>query len=509
MKTFGRILMPALLLAGISLPAMAQKLGYEPPRRANQKDVYCSGFVASQRLPEDLRIIMGEDALGRITYGQRDFVYLSRGANGGVQEGQRYFVVRPMSDPNPIKAFGRQRAILNSIGQLYEDIGRVAVHVVHATTATAEVVEACDPLQPGDILVPFQPRPQPAYKPARAFDRFTAPSGRAEGTVILGKDFGHTMGEGDPIYINLGSGQGVELGDYYTIFRYASGSLYEGDKGVRRGQTDLKRLRGVNYDVPDIREDLPREVLGEAFVVHVDQHSSTAVITLSLTEVHAGDFVELQPPAPPLARLTVIPASIPRGETATLSWNVQGAQQATIAPGVGAVSGRGSAQVSPERNTTYTLNASGRGGSVEDTATLEVIQPPPPPPPPPPAPKPPAPSLQELFAQNVEDIFFDFDKFNIKEQAAAKLQRAAEFLLAHPEIRILIEGHADEIYTEEYNLALGGRRAEATKNYLVQLGVSAERIDTVSLGESQPFCTESSEEWCRALNRRSHFVMQQ
>ncbi len=507
MKTLGRAFLPALLLAAISLPAVAQ-VGYEPPRRANLKDVYCSGFVASSRLPEDLHIIMGEDALGRITYTQRDYVYLSQGRNGGVQEGQRYLVVRREDDSNPIDAFGRQWAILNSVGELYQDIGQLRVHTVHETTATAEVVEACDSLQAGDIVIPFQKRPQPDYKPAQEFNRFAPPSGLAEGTILLGKDFAHTIGQGDPIYVNLGTNQGVELGDYYTLFRYASGTLYEGYQGIRRGQTDLERLRSVNYDVPGIRKDLPREQIGEALVVHVDEDSSTAVITLSLTEVHAGDFVELQPPAPPAAELSVLPASIPRGDQASLRWRVQAAQQAAITPEIGAVSGKGSTPVSPTETTTYTLTATGRGGTTESSVTLEVIQPPPPPPPPPP-PAPPAPSLEELFAQNVEDIFFEFDKYNITEQAAAKLQRAAEFLLAHPDIQVLIEGHADEIGTEQYNMDLGGRRAEATRNYLVELGVAPERFTTVTLGETQPFCTESSEEWCRAINRRAHFVMQQ
>ncbi|MFQ5664043.1 MAG: OmpA family protein, partial [Terriglobia bacterium] len=175
---------------------------------------------------------------------------------------------------------------------------------------------------------------------------------------------------------------------------------------------------------------------------------------------------------------------------------------------IGRVSGRGSATVNPTQTTTYTLTARGPSGSEQATATLQVVQPPPPPPPPAPPPAPAEPSLDELFAQYVQDIFFEFNKAEIRPEAAATLQRVAEFLQSQPQARILIEGHCDEIGSDEYNLALGVRRAEATKNYLISLGVNAEQLETLSLGKTQPFCTESREEACRQLNRRAHFVLQ-
>ena len=95
----------------------------------------------------------------------------------------------------------------------------------------------------------------------------------------------------------------------------------------------------------------------------------------------------------------------------------------------------------------------------------------------------------------------------VMSEAAAVLQRTAEFLLAYPEALILIEGHCDEVGTDDYNLRLGTRRAEAARDHLVSLGVSPERLQTVSVGKQQPFCTESSDEPCRQLNRRAHFVL--
>ncbi|MFQ5778573.1 MAG: OmpA family protein [Terriglobia bacterium] len=508
MKRLREALIVSLLVLGVSLAGLAQE--YEPPTQANSKDIYCSGFVASTPLPSNLRIVMAEDALGRIVYSQYDYVYLGQGGNGGVQEGQRYLVVRPVNDPDPIDAFGpfrKQTSILKRIGRLYQDIGRVQVTAVGQTTATAVVQEACDALNAGDVVIPFEERPAPEYKPAETFDRFAPPSGLAEGTVILGKDFQHMMGQGDPIYVNLGTAQGAKVGDYYRLYRYGSGTIYEGYKGMGGGT--LRSQRGIprGYEIPRMRRDLPREVLGEAQVVRSDQNSSTAIVTLSLREIHAGDFVELQPPAAPQASLAVEPASIPRGASATLSWVARAADQAEVTPGIGAVERRGSKYVSPTGTTTYTLAAQGPGGTAEATATLTVVQPPPAAAAPPPAPAA-QPSPADLFAQSAQDVFFDFNSAELMPQATAALQRLAGFLQANPGARVLIEGHCDEIGTEGYNRALGQRRAEAARSRLVSLGVNPNQLQTAGIGKSRRFCDTSSDEACRQLNRRAHFVLQ-
>ena len=121
----------------------------------------------------------------------------------------------------------------------------------------------------------------------------------------------------------------------------------------------------------------------------------------------------------------------------------------------------------------------------------------------------PAPQVDvEALAKSFEqkDIHFDFDKYDLKPEARATLKELANFLLEHPEYRVRIEGHCDERGTEEYNLALGEKRANAAKDYLVSLGVSPDRIDTISYGENRPLCTEHNES-CWWRNRRDHFVL--
>jgi len=114
-----------------------------------------------------------------------------------------------------------------------------------------------------------------------------------------------------------------------------------------------------------------------------------------------------------------------------------------------------------------------------------------------------APGSQQDLVVNVGDrVFFDFDKYNLKPDAQATLQKQAAWLKKYPNVRILVAGNADERGTREYNLALGERRANAAKDYLVSLGVSPDRLKTISYGKERPVCTASNEA-CWAQNRNS------
>jgi peptidoglycan-associated lipoprotein len=109
------------------------------------------------------------------------------------------------------------------------------------------------------------------------------------------------------------------------------------------------------------------------------------------------------------------------------------------------------------------------------------------------------------IAAYFKDIYFDFDDFSLKPRAKDTLRNLAEWLLKNPSTYILVEGHCDERGTNEYNLALGERRANSAKKYLVQLGVSSRRVSTISYGEEKPIDPGSSEgAWEK--NRRAHFL---
>jgi peptidoglycan-associated lipoprotein len=206
-----------------------------------------------------------------------------------------------------------------------------------------------------------------------------------------------------------------------------------------------------------------------------------------------------QPKPQPTVTLSADPSSIKKGESATLSWTSSNATQLSIAPDVGTVNAEGSTKVSPSDSTDYTITASGPGGS--QTATAHVTVSAPPPPPPPAAKEDP----NDIFRREQQDAYFDFNKADIRPDARQALQKTADLLRNYPQIRVTIEGHCDERGSTEYNLALGDRRANATKQYLVSLGISADRMTTVSFGKEKPFCNEHNET-CWQQNRRGHFV---
>src|SRR6266704_2015129 len=205
------------------------------------------------------------------------------------------------------------------------------------------------------------------------------------------------------------------------------------------------------------------------------------------------------PPARPTVTLQANPTSLNKGDSTTLSWSSTNATQLTIAPEVGAVAPEGSTKVTPSDSTTYTITASGPGGSADSTVRVTVAAPPS-------EPAPASSSIDDMFLKEVQDAYFDLDKADSRSDARAALAKSADFLRNYPQVKVVVEGHCDERGSTEYNLALGDRRAAAVKQYLVSLGIGADRVSTVSYGKEKPFCMESNES-CWQQNRRGHFVM--
>lgn len=209
------------------------------------------------------------------------------------------------------------------------------------------------------------------------------------------------------------------------------------------------------------------------------------------------------PPPAPTATLSANPTSVQQGQPVTLNWRTENATDVRIEPGVGKVDLSGSQSVTPQASTTFRLTATGAGGTQEATARVTVT--------PPPQQQPVQPpqiteTLRDSFARNVKDVYFDYDRYDIRPDGQSAIQNDAAWLKQHPEAHITIEGHCDERGSTEYNLVLGDNRATAVKNALQQAGVPASQIETKSFGKEMPFCTESNEE-CWQRNRVGHFVL--
>ena len=201
----------------------------------------------------------------------------------------------------------------------------------------------------------------------------------------------------------------------------------------------------------------------------------------------------------PMATITATPAVISAGDQVQLSWRTSDATSVSI-DGIGDVPTSGVKTVTPTVSTTYHLVARGDGGSTDATASVTVNSPP--------AVSVPSTtvSTEDDFRAHVQDIFYDYDTYDIRSDAQATLSRDAAYLGSHPDVKIVIGGYCDERGSNEYNLALGQNRADAAKNALVTAGVAASRIRVVSYGKEKPFCTESTEE-CWQQNRRAGFTL--
>jgi len=209
------------------------------------------------------------------------------------------------------------------------------------------------------------------------------------------------------------------------------------------------------------------------------------------------------PPAAPTASLTASPQTIEKGQPTTLTWETANANEVSIdAEGLttetlGLLQPKGSMQVTPTDSTTYTLYVKGPGGRESASARVTVT-----------LPAPPlvssGPTEDELFSQNVKDIYFDFDTWEIRPDQQATIQWNAAFLAQHPAISVTVEGNCDERGSIEYNLALGDRRANGVKDVLVASGVSSANVKTISYGKEKPVCDEHNES-CWQQNRHDHF----
>jgi hypothetical protein len=253
--------------------------------------VYCSGFISDTKVPDDSYLISGEESHYKITFARGDYVYINRGQDKGVKVGDRYSVVRAITDPNRVEWFKSQNKLMKAMGTLYSDRGQVRVVNVQPTVSIAEVVFSCDYMQRADILRPLEDRPAPPFKDVSAFDHFAPVSGKPVGTIVNSNDFRQTTGRGSTIYVNLGVSQGLKVGDYLRVFRY---------QGMRTQTAPL--TKGYQYQIygfgstPKRYEwkDLPREVLGEGVVLNTTRNAGTVLLTYSSFEIYPGDYVEIE-----------------------------------------------------------------------------------------------------------------------------------------------------------------------------------------------------------------------
>jgi hypothetical protein len=288
-----------MLLAGASSwthgsPPSQQTNSAQPAASTASPDysaIYCSNFVTSDRGTDDSRLISGEESDSKIIFGLRDLVFISKGSSQGVHVGDRYSVYRPEKDPLDVQWFKWQTKLMKAMGTFYRDVGQLKVVNVQPNVSTAEVVFSCDYLQRGDFIRPWQERPAPPFKASEKFDSFAPPSGKSVGMIVVGKEFTQSYGKMQTVYVNLGTNQGVNVGDYMRVFRYEGGKA---DTVPNFDDYQYKMYGFGSNPVAYKWNDLPRFVVGEGIVLNVSPNSSTVFITVSHVELYAGDYAEVE-----------------------------------------------------------------------------------------------------------------------------------------------------------------------------------------------------------------------
>jgi hypothetical protein len=252
--------------------------------------VNCSGFI-SDKVPDEIRLISGEQSNPKVTWSHGDYVYINRGRDKGVQVGDRFSVIRPDKDPMDVPWFKWQHKLIKAMGQPYLDVGQLRVVNVQDKVSIAEVGFTCTFVERGDIVRPYVERPSPPFKDAAAFDHFAPVSGKRVAMVVAGADYGQLLGKNSIVYVTLASHQRVRVVDYFRVFRY-QGTLDETAPQTKGYQYKMYGFGSTptKYEW----KDLPREVVGEGIVVNQGQNSSTVLITYSTLEIYAGDYVELE-----------------------------------------------------------------------------------------------------------------------------------------------------------------------------------------------------------------------
>jgi len=264
-------------------------------------DVYCAGFISRQILPDANYIMGGLQTPSTTKFTRGDIVYLH---GGGYSAGAEYEIVRALRDVNEYETFPGQRKLLKETGQPYEEVGRVKIVDTRSHSAIALIEYACDGVNPGDTAIPFAEKQLVNFHSPIRFDRFLPASSKVTGRIVMGKDFDSELGTGHKVYINVGSNQGIKIGDFFRAVRYYEADLRDPvdslsfkaaiaeDTQKKTPSVDPNFFTKTNGPEIHVR-DLPRRAVGEIVIIGVTNTTATGMVVFSMEDVHAGDGVEL------------------------------------------------------------------------------------------------------------------------------------------------------------------------------------------------------------------------
>ncbi len=280
---------------------------------AGRNNLYCAGFIQYNAISTANKIIGGADESDRFTYSQNDHLFINMGSDKGVNVGDVFAVVRPRGEL-------KSKWSAKQLGFYVQELGAVEVVDVKREVSVVKVKTSCDTMLLGDLveLVPLRRSPV-AEDFSKPLNRFSDPSGKAMGRVVLGRDNHEMMTRDQIAYVDLGADDNVKIGDRLTVFRpiekgnlflhpdresvssrdYGfSSEVYKGGKFSNQSSRKTgDKAQGREVRTLDVRKERPntlRKVVAEAVVLNVKERTATVVITRTAQEVHTGDWVEIQ-----------------------------------------------------------------------------------------------------------------------------------------------------------------------------------------------------------------------
>jgi hypothetical protein len=464
-------------------------------------DMYCAGFVTSEKVPEDRSIAAGIYSADQTRYAVDNHYIFIHGHD--IKEGDRFMIVRHVKNPNLYESYAGQRATLRGIGEIYSERGYVKVVEVQKDIAIAMPELTCSDFVVGDLAVPFVERKAPIFR-AVTLDLFAPPNGKATGQIIMADEFDSYLGTKAKVYLNIGEDKGLQQGDYLRATRTYSHIYSDPDTGLslKASLNEDTQKNPQKFSTADVHK-LPRLTLGDMIVLQVHKKTATAMILTALQDIHLGDGVEVMDvsaapelqPIKPASQAELAPSTAPAATTVsnlpkiacTASPNtVRVGERSTISCDASSPDDRplniiftstgGKLSSSRNRATLDTTDAGAGPIDVRATATDDRqlsasavasvnVE---------------APASATPTAQKLSELDFKPNGTYVDNRSKAILDDVALKLQQDPTLTAILYGASDE--KEPPRLAL--QRAENTKTYLTKSkGIDPQRIQTKTAAE--------------------------
>jgi outer membrane protein OmpA-like peptidoglycan-associated protein len=469
--------------------AVAQGSRNTPAHVPTASDIYCAGYITSEKIPENHYVVGGWNTPDQTKYASSgDWIYIY---GSGLKEGDRLQIIRKVRDPNRYEAYKGQKAAVKAAGQTYFERGYAHIVNVQRNVGIAQMELACGEALPGDIAIPFVERERPVLRYPK-LDRFAPPNGKTTGRIILGNEFDNYLGSKYKAYLNIGADKGLKVGDYLRATRTYDYTFHDREAGLSRkaGIADDTMYKDAPKLTKEIVSQLPRRTLGDMVVLQVHPRTATVMVLTALEDIRVGDGVELMdaaevPPAPaataaapteatppaatnpPTITCAANPTSVRVGETATISCNATSPENRPVTIRFSSNGGR----LTPGNNraTLDTADADAgpinvRATATDDrdlssfaVATVNVE---------------PAPAkLPE--AQRLSQLEFKPNSAYVDNRAKAVLDDVALKAQQDPRSAVVLTGSADEKETPR----LANQRAQNAMTYLTKSkGLDSSRI---------------------------------